>query len=144
MIDVSQLDDRVCYCVLRDMSNRESILMHGHAIKRAATVRNMDVQRLRHDEGLWDTYVRATCGDFHIGIWRDPTRPELNQVEREPVLAPLVTVPSPVTAVASQVGNVAASTLRTAAVDTAVTAPTLLDCVRHLALRAAHTLFINA
>lgn len=76
-IKLDDLVDGVAYCVVRDVSNRESIVSNGRYIKRMHKT-SRDFQHFRHHEGMWPSYVSLDCGEYCFAIWVDPTRPELN------------------------------------------------------------------
>ncbi len=96
-IDLSTLDPRVSYCVLRDIQNRESIIASGRDIQRGWHA-NRDFQHFRTTEPWISqfeaTYVRVARGadDHVLGLWRDPTRPELNADRCDAAPAELHTV----------------------------------------------------
>lgn len=92
-INLSDLDDLAGYCVIRDAHKRESIIASGRKIKMLleGDLKNTeylsasDFQRFKPAESLGlPDYVRVDVdGDQHIGIWLDPTRPELQAGETE-------------------------------------------------------------
>ena len=85
-IELTQLDPQVAYCVIRDNSPqaRESILVMGSKILREA-LSCSDLQKFRPNASLgMNGYVRIRVNDTtHLGIWADPTRPELMGGETE-------------------------------------------------------------
>jgi hypothetical protein len=103
-VELSELDDNTAYGVIRDARNRESILVSGRKIRQIMAgewrdttyLAASDFQRFKPAEnfGLPD-YVRLRVNDqIHLGIWRDPSRPELQYAETErhsqPIFVPQV------------------------------------------------------
>lgn len=83
-MNLDQLQDRAVYCVIRDEANRESIVALGSEIKSRASS-NPDFRRFKKGElmtlpGYVRVHVNAT---YYLGIWLDPTRPELQDGESE-------------------------------------------------------------
>lgn len=76
-LTADKLDPHTMYCVVSDISMRESVLATGRRI-RAEAETTRDFRRFQPLEPIWRDYVRLDCGKFVLAIWRDPTRPELN------------------------------------------------------------------
>jgi hypothetical protein len=86
ILELDQLEDRVAYCVIRDEANRESIIVRGRDIK-AQALRSPDFRRFGPHQAMSLTgYVRVRVNDdCHLGVWLDPTRPELHDGETETI-----------------------------------------------------------
>ena len=82
LLELDQLVERAGYCVIRDESNRESILVTGRKI-RAEALSSSDFRRFKPFEPMTlPGYVRVRIDDeHHLGIWHDPTRPELQNAD---------------------------------------------------------------
>jgi hypothetical protein len=116
MLRLSDLNPRTNYCVVRDPENRESIVTRGDEIQRTWR-RNRDYYHYAPTQAPWHEYLRLDCGDgVVLAVWRDPTRPELNNVDdagtlmtveedladAPPSTPPVVTATTPVVAPVSQ------------------------------------------
>ncbi len=90
MIQLESLEDRVGYNVIRNEHNCESIILSGRAIKRQP-IDNPDFKYFKPDEAMFlHPYVRVCMPNgLHIGVWLDPTRPELRDGEIEPLFPPM-------------------------------------------------------
>lgn len=89
MIKLTDLNPRTAYCIVRDTVMRETIVVHGRTILAEART-SRDFQRFKVADPLWTDTEKIDCGDFFLGVWRDPTRPELNV--RAEVQAPVEVV----------------------------------------------------
>lgn len=115
---IDDLVPGVNYGVVRDVAQRETIVVRGDEIKRTARF-SRDFQHFNATERLWErgnNHVRVKCGDFFIGVWRDPTRPELNQWETPEQPADFEVIPEPALAAGSAVDPDCASLIAAAAV----------------------------
>ena len=84
ILELNQLVERAGYCVIRDEANRESILVTGRRI-RAEALSSSDFRRFKPYEPMTlPGYIRVRVDDdHHLGIWHDPTRPELQNGDLE-------------------------------------------------------------
>lgn len=98
-IDLNCLDDRSNYCVIRNAHNRESIVASGRRIKLllSGEIRGTeflslaDFQKFKPHESLTLVdYVRIRVDEnLHLGVWLDPTRPELQTAGTERTSRPM-------------------------------------------------------
>ena len=89
MITLDSLVDRTAYCVVRDDSNRESIVMSGAAIK-AGWKASRDIQRFVTRSAMqMPGYVAVSCPEgLWLGVWMNTLCPELADPDVVPPYRP--------------------------------------------------------
>jgi hypothetical protein len=87
ILELEHLVDTATYCVIRDEDNRESVMASGRRIK-AQALTCSDFKRFKPFQMVsLAGYLRLRVNDeVHLGIWRDPSRPELQADGGKPPL----------------------------------------------------------